>query len=194
MCFSLASSPDEVANGFISFFHQIVSNIRSALDLALTDYDVLFPPPETKLSVFSAVTIDDVSRLLREMKKKSCELDVLPSWLLGGCAEVVAPYLATLINDSLANGYFPSEFKSALTRPLLKKPSLDPTRYRNYRPVLNLSFISKLSLVSLLRTLPKTTSQVLASLPIVRGTPLRRLSLLFRTRFFASLTDAHCRW
>ena len=37
----------------------------------------------------------------------------------------------------------PSQLKVAMLRPLLKKPSLDHTQFSNYRPVSNLSFISK---------------------------------------------------
>ena len=36
-------------------------------------------------------------------------------------------------------------FKSAVVRPLLKKPSLDPANLKNYRPVSNLPFLSKIT-------------------------------------------------
>jgi len=39
---------------------------------------------------------------------------------------------------------FPSEFKRAVVRPLLKKRGLDVSQLKNYRPVSNLSFLSKL--------------------------------------------------
>lgn len=38
----------------------------------------------------------------------------------------------------------PRDFKRALIKPLLKKPSLDPDDLKNYRPVSNLSFLSKI--------------------------------------------------
>ena len=44
---------------------------------------------------------------------------------------------------SLESGVVPGCFKKALVRPLLKKPSLDADCLKNYRPVSNLSFISK---------------------------------------------------
>ena len=50
-----------------------------------------------------------------------------------------------LFNKSLATGCFPSEFKQAVVRPLLKKNGLDASELKNYRPVSNLSFLSKLS-------------------------------------------------
>ena len=48
------------------------------------------------------------------------------------------------MNKSLADGCFPSVFKRAVVRPLLKKAGLDASQLKNYRPVSNLSFSSKL--------------------------------------------------
>ena len=49
----------------------------------------------------------------------------------------------SIINESLTKGEFPNDFKSAIVKPLLKKPSLDKDELKNYRPVSNLHFISK---------------------------------------------------
>jgi hypothetical protein len=49
-----------------------------------------------------------------------------------------------LVNAALSSGTFPSQLKSAIVLPLLKKPSLDTEILKNYRPVSNLSFVSKL--------------------------------------------------
>ena len=46
--------------------------------------------------------------------------------------------------SSFDQNTFPSVFKEALVRPLLKKPGLDREVLRNYRPVSNLSFVSKI--------------------------------------------------
>ena len=58
--------------------------------------------------------------------------------------ELLAPFIVVLCNRSLITGCFPSEFKQAIVRPLLKKSGLDATDLKNYRPVSNLSFLSKL--------------------------------------------------
>ena len=54
------------------------------------------------------------------------------------------PHITTIINHSLSSGSFPSSFKSAIVRPLLKKVTLDPENLKNYRPVSNLPFLSKI--------------------------------------------------
>jgi len=57
---------------------------------------------------------------------------------------VLALFITLLFNRSLVTGCFPSEFKHAIVRPLLKKSGLDASDLKNYRPVSNLSFLSKL--------------------------------------------------
>ena len=45
---------------------------------------------------------------------------------------------------TLHSGLFPSAFKSVIVKPLLKKTTLNPEILKNYRPVSNLSFLSKI--------------------------------------------------
>ena len=51
--------------------------------------------------------------------------------------------ITQIINASMEQGYVPKEFKHARIRPLLKKSGLDIDTLKNYRPVSNLPFISK---------------------------------------------------
>ena len=44
----------------------------------------------------------------------------------------------------MSNSEVPKSMKCAIVRPLLKKVTLDPNLYQNYRPVSNLSFLSKI--------------------------------------------------
>lgn len=48
------------------------------------------------------------------------------------------------MNCSLQTGVFPSAFKGAVVRPLLKKSNLDFNDFNNYRPVSHLPFLSKI--------------------------------------------------
>ena len=54
------------------------------------------------------------------------------------------PFITHLTNVSLQTGIFPESFKNAYVRPLLKKPTLDSNVLKNYRPVSNLTFLSKI--------------------------------------------------
>lgn len=73
----------------------------------------------------------------------SCPLDPLPTWLLKKCVDILLPIITKIVNLSMATGSFPAQLKKALVVPLIKKPSLDRGELRNYRPVSNLSFLSK---------------------------------------------------
>ena len=56
----------------------------------------------------------------------------------------IAPVVTNIINKSIITGIVPSNFKKAIIRPLLKKENLDQNELKNYRPVSNLSFLSKI--------------------------------------------------
>jgi len=66
-------------------------------------------------------------------------------FLLKEMIDVLLPYVTAMINASLHEGRLPSSQKHAVVTPLLKKPQLDADQLKNYRPVSNLSFVSKLT-------------------------------------------------
>ena len=49
-----------------------------------------------------------------------------------------------IINLLLTTRIMPNQMKEALIHPLLKKPDLDLLQFKNYRPISNSTFISKL--------------------------------------------------
>ena len=56
----------------------------------------------------------------------------------------MAPVLTVIVNTSLSCADFTPELKRAFATPLIKKLILDCEIFKNYRPVSNLSFVSKL--------------------------------------------------
>ena len=94
------------------------------------------------LAAFRPVTETWVAKTLSATTPKSCDLDPIPTSLLKKCP-VTVPLLCNIINWSLNNASMPDEHKIAHVRPRLKKPSLDCDVLKNFRPVSNLSFISK---------------------------------------------------
>ena len=92
----------------------------------------------------SICLLTQVVCVLKRSPTKSCNLDPVPTNLLKDYSHVILPVITKIINQSLSSGIFPSTFKTALIRPLLKKSSLDQEILKNYRPVSNLPFLSKL--------------------------------------------------
>ena len=98
----------------------------------------------TALSSFEPVSEGDVLKILKSSTTKSCDLDPIATTLVKECADILVTPITNIINYSLTEGSFPNCFKTAYVTPLLKKPNLDRNLLKNYRPVSNLSFISKL--------------------------------------------------
>jgi len=72
--------------------------------------------------------------LLSALPDESCMVDTLPTPQLKLVADLVAPFLTELFNRSLSTATVPKVLKSAL-----KKPDLDSSDPRSYRPISNLS-------------------------------------------------------
>jgi len=75
---------------------------------------------------------------------KSSAVDPIPVSELKGVSDVLTPLLTDLFNHSLATGCVPASFKDSFVTPILKKSDLDEARLSSYRPISNLSVISKL--------------------------------------------------
>jgi len=81
--------------------------------------------------------------------------------------------LTKSVNASLSTSRFPATHKHALVTPVLKKTSMDLAQLTNYRPISNLSFVSKL----LERTVASQTSAYLNDNKLFRP-----LQLAYRPR------------
>jgi len=138
-----ATSASDVhsADAFLRFFDDKVRSVRSSTDGR--------PPADVRvatgalLSGLQTCTEDDVRRIIIESPTKSCTLDPIPTFLLKESIEALLPFMTVMINASLREGCLPVTQKHALVSPLLKKTSLDPNEMKKYRPVSNLTFVSK---------------------------------------------------
>lgn len=96
------------------------------------------------LASFDPTTEDEVRTLITSSPSKSCNLDPIPTWLLKECVGELLPIITAIINQSLLKSIVPAYFNRANVKPLIKKAGLDKEVLKNYRPVSNLPFISKL--------------------------------------------------
>jgi len=126
------------ADDFTAFFKDKVDAVRTST-AATPSYDVPFETMTSTLGSWTAVTVDEVEKLIASALNKTCQLDPAPTWLVKEMHGLLAPFIALLFNKSLDTGCFPAEFKQAVVRPLLKKSGLDTAEMKNYRPVSNLS-------------------------------------------------------
>ena len=76
------------------------------------------------------------------MNNKTCELDHTPTQVLKRILPTILGAITDMVNISLSTGSFAQDWKTVIVKSLLKKPGLDLAR-KNYRPLSNLSFLSK---------------------------------------------------
>ena len=138
---------DQLPNLFSNHFFDKVKHIRDQLDSS-----ALLSPPSPfycdaafqgiSLACFKPISTDSLQTILKTSPPKFCALDLIPTTLLLDCFDAALHALTIIVNDSLTSGIFPSIFKTAIVKPLLKKPSLDQNELKNYRPVSNLSCLN----------------------------------------------------
>jgi len=130
------------ADEFAAFFRDKVDSVRVS-SASTTLYEVPYRMTPT-FERFAPVTAEEVERLIGNAPCKTCQLDPVPIWLVKEMRALISPFLSLLFNKSLTSGCFPTQFKRAVVRPLLKKEGLDAIQSKNYRSVSNLTFFSKL--------------------------------------------------
>ena len=134
----------ELANKFADFFHDKIEAIRQGF--TNTDCNqATTVDGEHRFTQFRLLLSDELLKLINKGPAKSCRLDPLPTWLLRdeGVVSAVLPLMLRCVNESLENGLVPECLKTALVTPILKKPGLDCNVLKNYRPISNLPFVSK---------------------------------------------------
>ena len=95
------------------------------------------------LSEFQPLS-EEAVRKMAVASMKTCTLDPLPSSIMLVCIEELLPVINRMVNVSLENGDFADDWKRAVVHPLLKKSGLQLIN-KNFRPVSNLQFTSKLT-------------------------------------------------
>ena len=135
-----SESNEMLANQFAYYFTEKIKAIRVRLE----EHPTYKPQGTAKafMSKFQRVTESEVAKCIRSMASKSCELDAIPTTIPKQVLDTVMEPVTTIVNVSFENGIFASKWKTAIVHPILKKVGLDLV-LSNFKPVSNLSFISK---------------------------------------------------
>jgi len=137
----VTSATDHTADEFAEYFTRKVDNIRA--DTADTPAPVIADTATSSWSSFRPTTEAEVRRIIMSSPVKSCSLDPMPTFLIREFVDLLTPYVTAIVNSSLSQGRLPESHKLAIVSPHLKKPGLDTADMANFRPVSNLSFLSK---------------------------------------------------
>ena len=132
---------EELADDFAKFFLSKIEKVRETF-INIPAYKAAqhYTP---KFASFHPLTEMEVCTVRINMKNKHYELDIILTSTLKEILDACLPMITQIVNLSLTRGEFCEEWKTAVVKPLLKKPGLDLIN-KNYRPISNLLFISKL--------------------------------------------------
>jgi len=136
-----ASSAIDVET-FSRYFEEKVAKVRSGTS------DAPQPTfrqgrPDVCLHRFLPLTTDDVINGIRRLPDKHSAAHPITTSVLKQVGDLVAPFITELFNKSMSEGCFPAVFKEAFITPIVKA-GLDATDVSSYRPISDLSVLSKL--------------------------------------------------
>ena len=117
-----------------------VETVRSDTDGA--------PPPtfgsgDCSLGSFQPSSEEDIRRIIQSAPAKSCDLDPAPTFFVKDFLDCLLSFITRMCNVSLKESCLPSSQKKAMITPRIKKPGLDRDDVNSYRPISNLTFMSK---------------------------------------------------
>ena len=96
-----------------------------------------------ELHDFHPATQKEISDIISDMTIKTSPADPVPALLLKEIIKDLIPHIHIIINASLSTGSMERLNKTIIT-PILKKHNLDANLLKNYRPVANIDFLSKI--------------------------------------------------
>ena len=135
----------DLANRFNEFYLNKVKQLRSKIPVSkhnLIQPGGIYSGPT--LDCFRPTTVPELREILKTSGIKTSFNDILPANLLKLVIENLLPHLCDLVNKSLSTGSVEG-MKESIVVPLLKKSGLDSEILKNYRPVADLVFLSKLT-------------------------------------------------
>ena len=136
-----------IAEDFSEFFQTKIDNIIEKLREKATVLDNKYIETNfqtnCRMNKFTPVLHSDVKEIVSTAPTKSCKLDPIHTSLLKVHIEVLVPIICNITNSSFETGIFSDDLKYALLCPLHKHPSLE-LELKNFRPVLNLSYLGKI--------------------------------------------------
>ena len=134
-----------------TFFVEKIDSIRAEFPLleptlqpySFTDIDSIMPNCDIIFDHFEQLTRDDLIKIISVMNKTTCVSDPFPTKLLMSHLPAIVDIILGIVNLCFESAVFPLSCKSSVIIPLIKKPGLDSEVLKNYRPVANLPFLSK---------------------------------------------------
>ena len=141
-------SDTQLASEFMEFFQSKIIQIREELDNETNDNYIQAPitrnPPLIKFYEFHPVDEQSIRECIRRLNKTYCQSDPINISKITRAYESAVSFVSQLVNQYFIDCVFVDSEKLALLRSQLKKVGLDNEDKKNYRPISNLTFLSKI--------------------------------------------------
>ena len=141
-----SESNKELANSFLNYFQEKIEQIRVSFSTPSENVVVENLNPNVEMLLeFEPATADEIKQITMAYEVKCSPEDPVPSELLSSNIDTFIPFWLEIVNLSLKIGSMEG-LKSAVVIPLIKElsSSVDTEKFKSYRPVSNLLFVSKI--------------------------------------------------
>ena len=114
------TEPKQIADAFNTFFNNIGTQLADALPVTNITPESFITPANSSFEIHT-VSIEKVFNLLSTIKvSKATGHDKISPKLLKDSADIIAPSLANIFNQSIKTGIFPDDMKTAVISPIFK--------------------------------------------------------------------------
>ena len=138
---TLINNPIQVAEKFNEYFSTIAAELDGSIPSSNQD-PISYLDNHASNFVFNLTTPQEIINCINSFKSKSSPIDQIPSFVYKHIAEIISPYVSSLINHSVQNGVFPACLKLTRVTPVFKKG--ERSDVKNYRPISTQIFLSKI--------------------------------------------------
>ena len=137
---------------FAKYFDGKVKNVYVGLENSTAENqnkDIVALLPRAQdlicpMTEFTPLSVGALKQIIMNMPFETCDLDPIPTSIFKVWIDTVLSALLHIVNLSLVTGLLLQDLKVACIVPPLKRDLLDINDLKNYRPISNLSFLSKL--------------------------------------------------
>ena len=136
------TNPSELSDKFNNHFATIGSKLAGKIDFSDTDSHLRYLTGTDKRFELRPTSTTKVFSLLNKLNKsRATGLDKISGRLLRECADLISSPICNIFNQSISQGVFPDDWKSARVAPLFKQGDRDDLN--NYRPISVISIVAK---------------------------------------------------
>ncbi|KAJ1184992.1 hypothetical protein NDU88_001788 [Pleurodeles waltl] len=132
----------DLCNSLATFFHRKITDLHDSFGPQIPPTTTELTAPTITLNAWTPIGAEETRTTMNTIHS-SAPSDPCPHHIFNKADAIIAPYLQSIINRSLATATFPKSWKHAEVNALLKKPTADPNDLKNLRPISLLPFPAK---------------------------------------------------